>query len=86
MDLLRDLTEATDKRMKAQLLFKIMDKMYDDLESIHDRLESGRAGKLMAELGYGRGELEGLKRNIANTLEEFGDFMPGLEMEARGKE
>ena len=85
MEFIRELTEQSDARHKAMKLFNKMNKIYDTLENIHDELDSGPAGKAMKAQGYGEGELKDILHNLEKAIDNFGDFMPGLEMEMRGE-
>lgn len=86
------LTEAFDK-LKAieegddyntvKLVYKSMDHYMDSLETMHTRLDSGTLGNRMEELGL-TGERKALIQKLAAVMEEFYDFMPGLEMQYRG--
>ena len=86
MDFLRELKEGEVDRAKAKRLFDRMDKMLDQLERMYEALDKGATGTMMQDLGYGKGELTSLKKHIGNAINEFGDFMPGLEMEMRGED
>ncbi len=85
MEFIQELTEQSDARHKAMKLFQRMDKHLDALENMHDDLETGPGAKQMAAHGYGEGELRDLRKGLADTIEVFLDFMPGLEAEMRGE-
>ena len=85
MEFIQELTEQADARTKAVKLFNRMDNHLTYLENMHDDLDTGVGAKLMAAHGYGEGELKDLKAGLEAAIEVFSDFMPGLEMEARGE-
>lgn len=76
------LAEKSDEEQMAAMTFKIMMKISDDIESSLERLD--RVQSRMKKLG-----LEEEHRRLNELLEkannEFLDFMPGLEMQAKGE-
>ena len=77
-----EITEASDVKT-VELVYKAMDNWMDTIEGMYGRIDDGLLGRKMEELGL-TGEREGLKQTLLATLNEFEDFMPGLEMEYRG--
>ena len=67
----------------AELVYKSMDYYLDSLENMESRLD-GQLGKRMEELGMS-GERAALQQKLQDVIGEFGDFMPGLEMQVRGE-
>ena len=65
-----------------QLLFAGADKVYGELESASER--TYKLKELFLAAGMTK-EYDDLLKGIHDVLEQFDDFMPGLEMEARGE-
>jgi len=69
----------------ASNLFHMMNKRFDYLESFSDSLEKGALNRLMEEENL-TGERKAMLKKVNELINEFGDFMPGLEMQFRGDE
>ena len=67
----------------AQTLFIKANNRYNELEILIERVS--RVKNVMVEDGL-EGEYNDLMDHLDNALEVFGDFMPGLEMDAYGEE
>lgn len=74
---------------QLRMLFASLDKLYDDVIRLTDRLDpktkggGGQLGRRMQALGYGH-EAEQLAKKLDEVVELFGDFMPGLQMQVDG--
>ena len=70
---------STDKRALADDTFRIMNSILNELERIDIRLNKKRLLIAMDKLGYVH-EREILAKMVEEAINEFGDFMPGLDM------
>ena len=95
MSLLKDVLEEkaeevlTEEDLEMQKIakraFRTMDHVLDKLESMHERVDSKTMIVDMDKLGLVH-ERESLAKLIAEAINEFEDFMPGLEMQMRGED
>jgi hypothetical protein len=68
----------------AQRLFHTLDKVYDNLLKLHERLDHGLLARQMMSMGFD-GEQRAILTKLNDLMEEFDDILPGLEMQARGE-
>lgn len=66
----------------AKNTFKIMSKIYDDLERLQSRIDNKSLINSMNKLNL-TNERKSLSKVINTAIEEFEDIMPGIEMQAQ---
>jgi len=83
VNLNEEMTPEQEQKI-AENTFKVLDKIMDDLEQIHNRIEHKSLLISMHKLGLVH-EREALAESVGTALKEFEDFMPGLEMQKNGE-
>lgn len=76
--------EAYHDPQKARFLLKSLGTIYDNLQTLQDRLDHGQLARFMLELDYS-GEQRSMLDKVTALLVEFEDIMPGLDMTVNGE-
>jgi len=81
---LNEVDTPEQEQMLARNTFKVIDKILDDLERLHIRVSHKSLMISMDKLGLVH-ERESVEKAVADAITEIEDFIPGLEMQARGE-